>query len=150
MTSLSFDAEIFGAIIRDVFDYLPDKGFQFSAVSLKHTDAIGDYAEMLVSQQHIGRSILFMYIPPIIHPEGISVFLQNDSGDTFSIDDFLAYKKINYQLDSSLRLTSYTGSTEDKFKGLLSASSQIILQYLDGYLFGKQWEPIPIQWGDLK
>lgn len=150
MASLVHDAEILSAEVKKVFSDLATKGFQFQAASIKHTDAIGDYAEVLVLNEETGRSLLFMYIPSAMHPEGICIFLQNGSGDSFSIDEFLMHKKINSKLDDSLNLTKYDGSLENKFEGLLCASKKIIFQYLDKYLFGAEWESIPMHWGDLK
>ncbi len=151
MASLIRDAEIFSAEIRKVFGDLETKGFQFQTVSIKHTDAIGNYAEIFVSNAVTGRSLIFMYAPRRdLRPEGIAISLQNGSGDLFSIDEFLIHKKINSRMDDSLNLAKYEGSLETRFEGLLTASKKIIFQYLDKYLFGAEWESIPIHWGDLK
>jgi|JI6StandDraft_1071083.scaffolds.fasta_scaffold76180_2 hypothetical protein len=151
MPSLITDAEIFSAEVKKIFGVLETKGFQFQNASIKHTDAIGDYAEILVSNRSTGKRLAFMYAPARnIRPEAISIFLQNDSGDMFSISDFLVHKKINPLLRRSISLVNYHGALEEKFAGALRASKEIIFQYLESHLFGSEWDSIPIQWGGLK
>lgn len=150
MISLTHDSEILDLKIREIFGDLETKGFIIQNALLKHTDAIGNYAEVVVKNKTTGRSILFWYIPPRIHPGGISIFLQNDSGDTFSLSEYLTQSKLGSQLSRSIVLSNYDGKFEENIESLLKASKAIIFQYLDKYLFGGDWEPIPIQWGDMK
>lgn len=151
MSQIIHDAKVLSTEVKKVFGDLEARGFQFSMASVKHTDAIGDYVELLVLNRATGKGLLFMYAAANeIRPENISIFLQNGSGDTFSIDDFLAHKKINSQSDNSIKITNYDGSLEKKLGSLLNASKEIIFQHLYAYLFGNEWESIPIQWGDLK
>jgi hypothetical protein len=151
MASLVHDAEILSAEVKKIFGDLETKGFQFQTASIKHTDAIGDYVEVQVSNRATRKGLSFMYAPAKnIRPEAISIFLQNDNGDMFSISDFLVRKKMNPQLRTAISLVNYSGTLEEKIAGTLNASREIVFQYLGNYLFGSEWESIPIQWGDLK
>lgn len=150
MASITKDAETLNAAVRKVFGDLTTKGFQFKTASIERTDAIGDYVEALVLNRVTGKSLLFTYVPALIHPEGMTIFLQNSGGDIFPINGFLAHKKVNHQLINSINMANYQGTLEERFEGVLKAAKEIILQYLDSYLFGSEWENIPIQWGDMK
>lgn len=150
MSSLVNNMEILSEEIRKAFGELEIKGFQFQSPSLENTKAIGDYVELLVSNAATGRSLIFIYIPEKgERREGLCVSLMNGN-DTFSLDEFLINKNINFKMDDLLSLSNYEGTLKEKIADLLIYAKKIIFQYLDKFLFGEEWESIPIYWGDAK
>lgn len=151
MSVLDAEVELLNRQAKKVFFDLEGHGFQFKAPLVKHTNAIGDYVEIEITHEVTGKSLLIAYAPALdLRPESISVFLQNIDGDTFSISDYLSYKKFDSQLRKSVSLANHHGSLSERIEMTLVASREIILTYLEDVLLGSGWEFIPINWGDMK
>lgn len=148
---LATEMEVLVTKVEKIFGDLKGHGFQFKSPLVKHTDAIGDYIEIEVTCTNTGKTLLITYTPALnLRPESISVFLQNISGDTFSIGDYLSNKKLDPKLRKSICLASHHGSLNERVEMALVASREVIFSYLERVLIGNEWESVPINWGDMK
>lgn len=148
---LVHDGEILSRKVNELFGGLYAHGFQIKAPSIKHTAAIGDYIEIEAVNASTAKGLVFTYAPAVdIRPESVSVFLQNGSGDTFSIGDYLSSKKLDPKLRQSICLVNYHGSLDERIDMALSAAKEIIFEYLEKLVIGTEWESVPIQWGNMK
>ena len=151
MKILSTEAEVLLANVNKVFGDLVGHGFKFRPPSVKHTDAIGDYLEIEATSASTGKTLSVTYAPALdLRPESISVFIQNISGDAFSIGDYLSSNKLSPQLRQSICLANHQGSFNQRVEETLFAIRGIIFNHLQHVLFGDGWECVPINWGDLK
>lgn len=151
MTSITASAEWLDAKVRSIFGDWEGKGFVTRSASVKNTRAIGDYVEVLVENRPAGRRLLFMYAPASDEgPESGSVFLENERGDTFSVGEYLSYKKVGKDVEKVVSLSSYSGPLEERIVNWLTASKGILVRYLEGSLFRNEWEHVPVDWGGLR
>lgn len=151
MKNLSTEMEVLFANVNKIFGDLEDHGFKFKSPLIKHTNAIGDYLEIEATCENTGKTLLVTYAPALgLRPESISLFIQNISGDTFSIGDYLSNKKLDPQLRQSICLANHQGSLNERVEKTLIASREVIFNYLERILVGNEWESVPINWGDLK
>lgn len=151
MTGLESEKQVLGTQVRDVFEFLLDKGYEYTGTNDVKTDALGPYIEALFRHPASHRRVRVTYLPPAAsQPDALLVFIENGETDSFAVHEFLRLRNAPSEELTSLELTSYEGRLNERIRAVLDAAKRAMEKYLAPVVSGGSWEHIPIDWAGYK
>jgi len=136
---------------KKFFSYFEGRGYSGYHHESKEMDLIGEYEEAVFYNSGKGRKLTLTYIESKENKaEVLSVYIENEVGDSFSIVEYLKAKSIPNERINALVIGNHLGDLSGRLSECLQMNIGVIDDYLKGIVFDQEWEAISVDWGDYK
>lgn len=135
---------------KKFFSFFEKKGYGGYHHESKKMDLIGEYEEVVFNNSEKNRKLTLCYIESKENKaEVLSVYIENEDGDSFSIVEYLNAKNISSERINTLVIGSHLGDLGDRLSECLQMNIDAIDDYLKDIVFNQEWEVIPVDLGVL-
>lgn len=137
--------------LKNFFLQFEEKGYIFSAFRSKNMDLVGDYEEAVFVNGKNSRKITILYAEPNNRKsEVLSIQIENDHGDSFSIIEYLEHRKVSSKVINDLKIGNHHDALKARLNLCFSHYFRVINDHLYSVVFGDDWVHVPANLSDYK
>ncbi len=145
------DKAILAQEFRSFFTSFEENGYGNYNHESKGMELVGEYEEAVFYNSTKSRKITICYIEGTEKTaEVLSVYIENEAGDSFSITEYLKAQKMDEDRVTTLAICNHPGDFGSRLNKCLKMYIRVINDYLKEIVFGTGWERIPVDWSDYK
>jgi len=128
------------------FTSFEESGYGNYSHESKEMELVGEYVESVFYSSTKNRKITICYIERTENTaEVLSVYIENEVGDSFSITEYLKAQKItDTKIITSLLIGNHLGDFASRLNNCLGMYIEVIDDHLKNIVLGQEWETVPI------